>query len=197
MAEILGLASSIITIVEVAGKLGTKTIRLKRLWDEVQDVPASIQRCIEQLEILAPAIEEMDHEFERTRTMIRNDSAAKRSLEYSRKAVETLDTLCFIARPTGNHRFRDQKLARVRVQKQISTGLEEDDQSIRSEEPGEAQAGKSQDYFKSLGSPDFSLWSARKPLPRRRPGLLGSFAFQSYEVVESSSYHYAPDKARC
>ncbi|KAG9501587.1 hypothetical protein J7337_007278 [Fusarium musae] len=93
MAEILGLASSIITIVEVAGKLGTSIIRLKRLWDEVQDVPASIQRCIEQLEILAPAIEEMDHEFEKTRNMIRNDSAAKRSLEYSRKAVETLDTL--------------------------------------------------------------------------------------------------------
>ncbi|KAF4434737.1 hypothetical protein FACUT_7796 [Fusarium acutatum] len=93
MAEILGLASSIITIVEVAGKLGTNTIRLKRLWDEVQDVPASIQRCIEQLEILAPAIEEMDHEFEQTRNMIQNDSAAKRSLEYSRKAVETLDTL--------------------------------------------------------------------------------------------------------
>jgi DNA repair ATPase RecN len=93
MAEILGLASSIITIVEVAGKLGTNTIRLKRLWDEVQDVPASIQRCIEQLEILAPAIEEMDHEFEKTRNMIRHDSAAKRSLEYSRKAVETLDTL--------------------------------------------------------------------------------------------------------
>ncbi|KAF5625637.1 hypothetical protein F52700_9002 [Fusarium sp. NRRL 52700] len=93
MAEILGLASSIITIVEVAGKLGTNTIRLKRLWDEVQDVPASIRRCIEQLEILAPAIEEMDHEFEQTRNMIQNDSAAKRSLEYSRKAVETLDTL--------------------------------------------------------------------------------------------------------
>ncbi|KAF4953114.1 hypothetical protein FGADI_6264 [Fusarium gaditjirri] len=93
MAEILGLASSIITIVEVAGKLGTNTIRLKRLWDEVQDVPASIRRCIEQLEILAPAMEEMDYEFEKTRNMVRNDSAAKRSLEYSRKAVETLDTL--------------------------------------------------------------------------------------------------------
>ncbi|KAG5795992.1 hypothetical protein H9Q69_004940 [Fusarium xylarioides] len=250
MAEILGLASSIITIVEVAGKLGTNTIRLKRLWDEVQDVPASIQRCIEQLEILAPAIEEMDHEFERTRTMIRNDSAAKRSLEYSRKAVETLDTLVrdmesqiSVAKTTRrlvaqlkvrikrdvieDHQqrltsalqllFLSQQtyliaLSRAQpeiivseirnwreseYQKQISTGLEEDDQSIRSEEPGEAQAGESQDYFKSLGSPDFSLWSARKPLPRRRPGLLGSFAFQSYEVVESSSYHYAPDKARC
>lgn len=93
MAEILGLASSIITIVGVAGKLGTSTVRLKRLWDEVQDVPESIRRCIDHLELLAPAIEEMDNEFEQTRHMVQNDSAAKRSLEYSRKAVETLETL--------------------------------------------------------------------------------------------------------
>jgi predicted nucleic acid-binding Zn-ribbon protein len=93
MAEILGLASSIITIVGVAGKLGTSTIRLKRLWDEVQDVPESIRRCIDHLELLAPAIEEMDNEFQQTRHMVQNDSAAKRSLEYSRKAVETLETL--------------------------------------------------------------------------------------------------------
>ncbi|KAF4342824.1 hypothetical protein FBEOM_3233 [Fusarium beomiforme] len=55
--------------------------------------PTSIQRCIDQLEILAPAIEEMDFEFQKTRNAVQNDSAAKRSLEYSRKAVETLDTL--------------------------------------------------------------------------------------------------------
>ena len=93
MAEILGLASSIIAVVGVAGKLSTSTIQLKRLWDEVQDVPASVRRCIEHLEFLAPAIEEMDDEFQRTGTMVQNDSAAKRSLEYSRKAVATLECL--------------------------------------------------------------------------------------------------------
>jgi predicted nucleic acid-binding Zn-ribbon protein len=35
----------------------------------------------------------MDNEFQQTRRMVQNDSAAKRSLEYSRKAVETLETL--------------------------------------------------------------------------------------------------------
>ncbi|EXL77855.1 hypothetical protein FOPG_07766 [Fusarium oxysporum f. sp. conglutinans race 2 54008] len=250
MAEILGLASSIITIVEVAGKLGTNTIRLKRLWDEVQDVPASIQRCIEQLEILAPAIEEMDHEFEKTRNMIQNDSAAKRSLKYSQKAVETLDTLVRdmetqISAAKTSRRLVAQLKVRMKrdviedhqqrltsalqllslsqqtylialsraqpdiivseirswrdseYQKQLSIGTEEDDQSIKSEEPEEAQAAESQDYFKSPVSPNLSLWSAKKPLPQRRPGSLGSFAFQSYEVVESPSIHYVPDKARC
>ncbi|KAF5648485.1 uncharacterized protein FTJAE_1318 [Fusarium tjaetaba] len=240
MAEILGLASSIITIVEVAGKLGTNTIRLKRLWDEVQDVPASIQRCIEQLEILAPAIEEMDHEFEKTRNMIQNDSAAKRSLEYSRKAVETLDTLVRDMESQINAAKASRRLVaqlKVRIkrdmiedhqhrltsalqllslsqqtylialsraqpeiiiseirswrdsehQKQRPAGSEEDGQS-QGEEPREEQAGQSQN--------NLSIWSAKKPLPRRRPGLLGSFTFQSYEVVESPSIHYVPEKAR-
>lgn len=93
MAEVLGVVSSIIAIVGVAGKLGTSTFKLKRLWGEVQDVPTSIQQCIEQLEILAPVIQEMESEFERTREMVRNDTAAKRSLEYSQKAMETLEAL--------------------------------------------------------------------------------------------------------
>ncbi|EGU74294.1 hypothetical protein FOXB_15190, partial [Fusarium oxysporum f. sp. conglutinans Fo5176] len=214
-----------------------------------QDVPASIQRCIEQLEILAPAIEEMDHEFEKTRNMIQNDSAAKRSLKYSQKAVETLDTLVRdmetqISAAKTSRRLVAQLKVRMKrdviedhqqrltsalqllslsqqtylialsraqpdiivseirswrdseYQKQLSIGTEEDDQSIKSEEPEEAQAAESQDYFKSPVSPNLSLWSAKKPLPQRRPGSLGSFAFQSYEVVESPSIHYVPDKAR-
>ncbi|SCV52682.1 uncharacterized protein FFB14_12731 [Fusarium fujikuroi] len=249
MAEILGLASSIITIVEVAGKLGTNTIRLKRLWDEVQDVPASIQRCIEQLEILAPAIEEMDREFEKTRNMIQNDSAAKRSLEYSRKAVETLDTLVRdmetqISAAKTSKRLVAQLKVRIKrdviedhqlrltsalqllslsqqtylialsraqpgiiiseirswqdteYQKQLSVGTEEDKQSMQSEEPEGVQAGESQSNFKSPTSRDFSFWSAKRPLPRRRPGLLGSFTSQYYEIAESSSIHHVPDKAQ-
>ncbi|KAM0354380.1 hypothetical protein ACHAPU_001424 [Fusarium lateritium] len=93
MAEALGIASSIITLVGVAGKMGTSTIQLKRLWDEVQDVPVSIRRCIEHLELLTPTIEDMENEFQQTRHMLQNDSAAKRSLEYSRKAAETLEAL--------------------------------------------------------------------------------------------------------
>ncbi|KAF5692281.1 cholin permease [Fusarium circinatum] len=249
MAEILGLASSIITIVEVAGKLGTNTIRLKRLWDEVQDVPASIQRCIEQLEILAPAIEEIDHEFEKTRNMIKNDSAAKRSLEYSRKAVETLDTLVRdmetqISAAKTSRRLVAQLKVRIKRdvvedhqhrltsalqllslsqqtylialsraqpeiiiseirswqdsehQKRLSVSTEEDKQSMQSEEPEAVQAGASQNYSKFPVSRELNIWSAKRPLPQRRPGLLGSFAFRSYEVAESSSIHYVPDKAR-
>ncbi|KAH7276085.1 hypothetical protein B0J15DRAFT_531541 [Fusarium solani] len=114
MAEALGVVSSIIAIVGVAGKLGTSTFKLKRLWDEVQDVPTSIQRCIEQLEILAPAIQEMESEFERTREMVRNDTAAKRSLEYSQKAMGTLEALV---------KDMEQQIASVRKSKKFLTQL--------------------------------------------------------------------------
>ncbi|KAM5341531.1 hypothetical protein ACJ41O_014562 [Fusarium nematophilum] len=91
MAEVLGLVSSVITVVQVAGKLGTSAFKLKRLWDEVHDVPASIRRCLEELELLAPALEDIDTEFQRTRHIVQQDRAAQRSLEYARKAMEKLE----------------------------------------------------------------------------------------------------------
>jgi hypothetical protein len=131
MAEVLGVVSSIIAIVGVAGKLGTSTFKLKRLWDEVQDVPTSIQRCIEQLEILAPAIQEMESEFERTREMVRNDTAAKRSLEYSQKAMGTLESLIIdmeqhIASARKSKKFLTQ--LKVRLKKDV---LEEHQQQLQ------------------------------------------------------------------
>ncbi|KAH7178102.1 hypothetical protein DER46DRAFT_621802 [Fusarium sp. MPI-SDFR-AT-0072] len=219
MAEILGLASSIITIVEVAGKLGTNTIRLKRLWDEVQDVPVSIQR------------------------------STKRSLEYSRKAVQTLDTLVrdmesqissarTSRRLVAQLKFRIKKdviedhqqrltsalqllslsqqtyliaLSRAQPgiiiseirnwrdsdsQQQLSLCPKDDNQPTRGGGPGEKHDAGSLHPIKSPVPRDFSSRSATKPLPQKRPGLLGSFTLQSYEVVESPSIHYVPDKAR-
>ncbi|KAK7414794.1 hypothetical protein QQX98_006396 [Neonectria punicea] len=93
MAELLGVVSSAITIVETAGKLVSSAIALKRLWDEVQDVPDSIRRQMQHLEMLVPVLEDMEDEFRQTRNMLRNDRAAIRSLEYCRKAMEELEVL--------------------------------------------------------------------------------------------------------
>ncbi|KAJ4160226.1 hypothetical protein NW754_003350 [Fusarium falciforme] len=131
MAEALGVVSSIIAIVGVAGKLGTSTFKLKRLWDEVQDVPTNIQRCIEQLEILAPAIQDMESEFERTREMVQNDTAAKRSLEYSQKAMNTLEALIKDMEGQIESARRGKKLLtqlKVRLKKDV---LEEHQQRLQ------------------------------------------------------------------
>ncbi|KAF7551813.1 hypothetical protein G7Z17_g4739 [Cylindrodendrum hubeiense] len=93
MAEVLGIVSSVITVIETAGKLGTSAIKLKQLWDEVQDVPESIKRQMQHLDMIAPVLEDMEDEFQQTRNMVRSDRAAIRSLEYCRRAVTDLETL--------------------------------------------------------------------------------------------------------
>lgn len=40
MAEALGLASGVIAVVDMATKVGGASIKLKRLWDEVNEVPS-------------------------------------------------------------------------------------------------------------------------------------------------------------
>ncbi|KAF5609966.1 uncharacterized protein FSUBG_3747 [Fusarium subglutinans] len=182
MAEILGLASSIITIVEVAGKLGTNTIRLKRLWDEVQDVPASIRRCIEQLEILAPAIEEMDHEFNRTRSARISPAAA---IPFTANLFDPEIIISEI------RNWQDSN-----SRKQLLLRSEDDNPTSRGEGPQEEHNSGSSHAIKSPVRRDLSLRSAAKPLPQRQPGPLGSFTVQSYEVVASPSIHHVPDKAR-
>ncbi|KAH6880109.1 hypothetical protein B0T10DRAFT_551826 [Thelonectria olida] len=93
MAEVLGIVTSVITITETAGKLGSSGLRLKRLWDEVQNVPDMIKLHMEQLQVLAPTLDDMDSEFQQTRSIAENDKAAKLSLDYCRRAFEALEKL--------------------------------------------------------------------------------------------------------
>lgn len=93
MAEVLGIVSSVITVIETAGKLGSSAIKLKQLWDEVQYVPESIKRQMQHLDMLTPVLEDMEYEFQQTRNMVRNDRTARRSLENCRKVVSDLEEL--------------------------------------------------------------------------------------------------------
>lgn len=93
MAEILGIISSVITVVEVAGKIGPKMIALKRLWDDVQDIPQIIHDQMEQIEILCPILDDIEVEFSKTREILQNDTMAQKSFEYCRRAVSELESL--------------------------------------------------------------------------------------------------------
>ncbi|KAK1528306.1 hypothetical protein CPAR01_12864 [Colletotrichum paranaense] len=63
MAEAFGVVVSAFTVVEIAGKLGSSTIKLKKLWNEVQDVPREINQLVEQVDILNAILTEMDVEL--------------------------------------------------------------------------------------------------------------------------------------
>ncbi|KAK1984465.1 hypothetical protein LZ30DRAFT_586109 [Colletotrichum cereale] len=66
---------------------------LKKLWDEVQDVPNEISQLVRQLELLRPVLAEMESEFIQQTHKVYHNSAASLSMEYCQQAVAELDAL--------------------------------------------------------------------------------------------------------
>lgn len=97
MAELVGVVASGIALAEVAGKVGGRVLALKRLWDEVQDVPETITGLMREVEILDPMLAEMEREFsslgDRPTMDSWNDRAARMSLAACRQATDDLDAL--------------------------------------------------------------------------------------------------------
>ncbi|TIC97482.1 hypothetical protein CH35J_006618 [Colletotrichum higginsianum] len=93
MAEVFGVVVSALTVAEMAGKFGASIVKLKKLWDEVQDVPNEIAHLVRQLEILRPVLAEMEAEFSQRTHRVHRDSAANLSMEYCQQAVGELDAL--------------------------------------------------------------------------------------------------------
>jgi len=93
MAEIIGVVSGVLTLAGVAGKAGASVLTLKRLWNEVKDVPDSINFLMMQLEHLDPVLQDMENEFSQVRAAIQNDSRTNLSQQYARQAVQDLEGL--------------------------------------------------------------------------------------------------------
>lgn len=97
MAEILGIVASSITVAEVASKAGGAVTRLKRLWQDIRNVPDTINDLMKQIDILDPLIWELETEVNERRASINpilfNDSALRKSTEYCREAVSDLTRL--------------------------------------------------------------------------------------------------------
>ncbi|GKT57535.1 hypothetical protein ColTof4_09527 [Colletotrichum tofieldiae] len=93
MAEVFGVVVSALTVAEMAGKFGTSLIKLKKLWNEVQDVPNEIAQLFRQLELLRPVLAEMESEFTQQTHKVYQNSAANLSMEYCQQAVGEFDAL--------------------------------------------------------------------------------------------------------
>ncbi|KAK7978784.1 hypothetical protein PG988_006274 [Apiospora saccharicola] len=95
MAEVLGAVASSIALVEVAGKDGGAVFKLKRLWDEINNVPETIADLMIQIECLDPAIWEAETHFAQPAIspLLWNDAAARRSAQCCRTALQRLTDL--------------------------------------------------------------------------------------------------------
>ncbi|KAF4813452.1 hypothetical protein CGCSCA5_v008440 [Colletotrichum siamense] len=96
MAEVLGVVSSAIAVAELAGKFGLSVMKLKQLWDEIQDIPEEMNRIMRQLEILKPVLAGMEADFvqqQRHKVYLNSATNLQASIEYCRDAVNDLESL--------------------------------------------------------------------------------------------------------
>lgn len=92
MAEVVGLVglvASSLTLLEVADKVTSGLFRLKRLWNEVKDVPEAIGDILTRLNVLIPVVVEIDEDIKEGSALSGN-SAATLSLSYCQNAIDEL-----------------------------------------------------------------------------------------------------------
>ncbi|KAI4595135.1 hypothetical protein KJ359_007110 [Pestalotiopsis sp. 9143b] len=96
MAEVLGVVASGIAVVDAAGLIGSGIIKLRRLWNEIKDVPETINSLMQQLELLAVVIGEMEtiqHSTAGDAMRPFNSQGMKLSMMRCREALDTMDNL--------------------------------------------------------------------------------------------------------
>jgi len=97
MAELLGVVASGIAVVQVAAEVGDRALALKRLWDEIKDVPETITSLVSQIEVLTPILDQINIDFSqfslRPGSIIWNDKGAQICASHCRRAKEELSRL--------------------------------------------------------------------------------------------------------
>lgn len=58
MAEVLGIAASGVALAQVAGQIMTTSIAIKRLFDDVRELPENLRTLLDQINILTPVLVE-------------------------------------------------------------------------------------------------------------------------------------------
>ena len=95
MAEALSIAASGIAVAQVTGQVGKAVVKLRRLLDEIKNVPDDIADLMQQIDCIDPALFEAEANFNDTGlpSMLWNDTAAKRNAAYCRSALGSLTKL--------------------------------------------------------------------------------------------------------
>lgn len=96
MAEVLGVVASGIAVVDAAGQIGSGIIKLRRLWNEVKDVPYTIKSLMQKLEVFAILLGELETtQQSSTGDAARpfNSQGMRLSMTQCREAIDALDDL--------------------------------------------------------------------------------------------------------
>ncbi|CAJ2503854.1 Uu.00g112480.m01.CDS01 [Anthostomella pinea] len=89
MAEAIGVFASGVAVVRLTAGIATAALKLKRLWDEVKDVPENIQSLLEQIDILRLAAEDTQHGLDQFAPVC----SAETIVRYCQKAEHSISEL--------------------------------------------------------------------------------------------------------
>lgn len=122
MAEILGAVASGLAVAEVSLKVGGTVWKLKRLWQEVHEVPETIAYLMKEIEIIEPVLSEFEGNFNAQTVAFTTPSPAydsvpaARSSAYCREALNDLRNLVRdLDGAIASEKKRMRTLARIRV----------------------------------------------------------------------------------
>ncbi|KAK8119698.1 uncharacterized protein PG998_004324 [Apiospora kogelbergensis] len=89
MTEPLGVVASGIAVAQLGVATGGAILKLKKLWDQVNDAPETISDLIERLELIYPSVWDFERQCSQSGLppMLWDSSTAIRSLAYCRKAL--------------------------------------------------------------------------------------------------------------
>ncbi|KAI1329416.1 hypothetical protein F5Y16DRAFT_365952 [Xylariaceae sp. FL0255] len=95
MAEALSVAASGIAVAQIAAQVGSSIIKLKKLWDELQEVPSTIADLLEEINCLGALLSQAEQSFNQVDLppMLWDNSATNASTAYCRKALDALTNL--------------------------------------------------------------------------------------------------------
>ncbi|CRK12973.1 hypothetical protein BN1723_009883 [Verticillium longisporum] len=93
MAEIVGLVASSIALAQVVGKIGGGVLKLKRMWDEVKDVPEAIQDLFKRLDLILPVVARIARDIETGATVFEDMEAVESYILSCQQAISDEATM--------------------------------------------------------------------------------------------------------
>ncbi|KAI1870847.1 uncharacterized protein JN550_004993 [Neoarthrinium moseri] len=97
MAEAIGVVASAFTVAEAAMGVVSVVHTLRKVWDEIQNVPESIEHLMKQVELLDPLIVEMEHDtktrYGSASSDLKQSHVMQKSLEYCQQSTMDLKSL--------------------------------------------------------------------------------------------------------
>ncbi|KAI8247571.1 hypothetical protein K4K53_001653 [Colletotrichum sp. SAR 10_77] len=110
MAEALGLASGVIAVLDMATKVGGASIKLKRLWDEVNEVPSVLLQKAEQVQIWDEMFDQAERQLvaQTLPALANNKALLQKSLAKARALLSELQVMIdgFLEQSTIGRRYK-------------------------------------------------------------------------------------------